>query len=186
MNKIKTIISLLLMFITIDIGNMNVVKYCITDKLETTPTTDDIIISIEKLSNIKIPNYIDGNYIIFAYETANEYNIPIDIAFRLIYTESRFKIGAMSSVGAKGLMQVMPKTFDYHVNKNNINLDNLDDVEMNIKVGMSILKYQYERFGSWKNALIAYNAGASYVYENKELPSNTEYYYKFILNENKS
>lgn len=186
MNKTKKIlIIILLTLISIDVGSTKVVKNNVI-KESTTPSSDDIITFIEETSKIEIPDYADVNYIIFAYETANKFNIPINIAFRVMYTESRFKHSAMSNKGAKGLMQVMPSTYRYHVNKNNLNLDNLDCVEKNIKVGMSILQYQYERFGSWKKALIAYNAGASYVYGNKELPSKTIYYYNFILNENKN
>ena len=39
---------------------------------------------------------------------------------------------------------------------------------------MKLLKYQYNRFNSWRDALIAYNAGASYVVNNKELLKETE------------
>jgi len=188
MVKIKTTLFILLLLISFDVGSSKVIisNFVPRTKEEATINIEIVFNSIENKSGIELPAYIDSSYIMFAYETANDLKIPIKIAFRVMYVESKFKINVVSSEGAKGMMQVMEETRNYHVEKQKLDLNNLDDVEQNIKIGMSILNYQYKRFGSWKKALIAYNAGASYVTKNKELPSKTIYYYNFILNENKN
>ena len=83
--------------------------------------------------------------------------------YGLIRQESRFIMDAKSTVGASGLMQVMPATARWTAKK--IGLDNfttsqLTDRETNIAIGTGYLKLVLDDFaGSMPMAAAAYNAG---------------------------
>ena len=66
---------------------------------------------------------------------ANEYNLPQELVCAVIYTESHFDKDAVSDVGAKGLMQIMPDTFEWLCKREgeNHNIEELTTPEINIK-----------------------------------------------------
>lgn len=82
----------------------------------------------------------------------------------LIRQESRFEPDISSSVGAKGLMQVMPDTADWinlHLDVESYSLSNPED---NVMLGTWYLDYTHEEYGN--NSLYAvasYNAGPGNV-----------------------
>jgi soluble lytic murein transglycosylase len=80
----------------------------------------------------------------------------------VIRTESSFDNYAVSPVGAMGLMQVMPDTGKWMLQKRGAKLgrkSNLFDSELNIELGTAYLANLIGRFGSVEKALVAYNAG---------------------------
>jgi soluble lytic murein transglycosylase len=83
--------------------------------------------------------------------------------YGLIRQESRFVMDARSSVGASGLMQVMPATARWTARKlgmPNFAPDQLRDRETNIAIGTGYLKLVLDDFdGSMPLAAAAYNAG---------------------------
>ena len=85
--------------------------------------------------------------------------------YGLIRQESRFVMDARSTVGASGLMQVMPATARWTANKiglRGFNVDQLTDRETNIAIGTGYLKLVLDDFGgSMPMAAAAYNAGPS-------------------------
>jgi soluble lytic murein transglycosylase len=85
--------------------------------------------------------------------------------FGLIRQESRFVADARSSVGAQGLMQVMPTTARWTARKLGIGgftPDQLTDRETNLAIGTGYLKLVLDSFeGSMPLAAAAYNAGPS-------------------------
>ncbi|HSI55885.1 MAG TPA: transglycosylase SLT domain-containing protein [Ramlibacter sp.] len=85
--------------------------------------------------------------------------------YGLIRQESRFVMDARSSVGASGLMQVMPATARWTARKiglNSFTTDQLTDRETNIAIGTGYLKLVLDDFaGSMPMAAAAYNAGPS-------------------------
>ncbi|MEG2003771.1 MAG: transglycosylase SLT domain-containing protein, partial [Clostridia bacterium] len=52
------------------------------------------------------------DYIDIVTEAATEYNVPPELIFAVIYSESSFDPNAKSKAGAQGLMQLLPSTFD--------------------------------------------------------------------------
>ena len=92
-------------------------------------------------------------------------DIRLDPAFvyGLIRQESRFIIDARSSVGASGLMQIMPTTAKWTAKKlglKNFQVDQLNHRETNIAIGTGYLKLVLDNFqGSMPMAAAAYNAG---------------------------
>jgi soluble lytic murein transglycosylase len=99
---------------------------------------------------------------------AAEYNIPEYIIFAVIETESGFDPDAESTVGARGLMQMMPSTFKWltgpeHLNEN-LDESKLFDPETAIKYGTYYLNYLYKKFDyNWNNTFAAYNGGEGNV-----------------------
>jgi soluble lytic murein transglycosylase len=80
----------------------------------------------------------------------------------LIQMESSFDNYAKSSVGAMGLMQVMPATGKSLAAQRGSKLgraNNLFDAELNIEFGTAYLASLIGRFRSVEAALVAYNAG---------------------------
>ena len=102
----------------------------------------------------------DYSKIVSAY--AKLYEIPEDILYAVIRTESRFDSSAVSSAGAVGLMQLMPETFLWLTNDmtgEHLAEGMIYDPETNIRYGAYYLSMMYERYGVWETAFAAYNAG---------------------------
>jgi len=85
--------------------------------------------------------------------------------YGLIRQESRFVMDARSSVGASGLMQVMPATAKWTARKiglDGFTVDQLHSRDTNIAIGTGYLKLVLDNFeGSQALAAAAYNAGPS-------------------------
>lgn len=91
-------------------------------------------------------------------EAAAEHAIPLDLAYALISAESDFTSYAVSHAGALGYTQVMPTTGEIHCG---LEPAQLFVPRLNIDCGFSYLRMMYDRFGSWRLALIAYHRGPS-------------------------
>ena len=96
---------------------------------------------------------------------AKEINLDPAYVYGLIRQESRFIMDARSTVGASGLMQVMPATARWTAKKiglNSFTIEQLNDRETNIAIGTGYLKLVLDDFsGSMPLAAAAYNAGPS-------------------------
>lgn len=92
---------------------------------------------------------------------SEEYSVPAELVFAVIKVESNFKTNAVSSVGAIGLMQIMPSTHKWLASKlgESTLTALLYDADTNIKYGTYYLQYLYTKFGTWEKAIIAYNWG---------------------------
>ncbi len=98
-------------------------------------------------------------------ERAKEARLDPSYVYGLIRQESRFITDARSSVGATGLMQVMPVTAKWTAKKiglKNFQADQLSQRDTNIAIGTGYLKMVLDNFqGSMPMAAAAYNAGPS-------------------------
>ena len=101
------------------------------------------------------------------YTASAEFGVPVAMILAVIRTESDFRPDAVSDAGAKGLMQLMPQTFLWLCEELNETQENerITDPWINIRYGTYYLSYLYEKFGSWRVALAAYNAGEGRVTE---------------------
>lgn len=97
-----------------------------------------------------------GVYAGMAREAARRYGIPEDLFLRLVQQESNWDPRARSHKGAIGLAQLMPFT------ARSLGVDPHDPVQ-NLNGGARYLAEQYRKFGSWRLALAAYNAGPGAV-----------------------
>ena len=88
--------------------------------------------------------------------SATAHDIPLDIAFSLVYVESRFYPRALSHAGARGLTQVMPATGEWWCDLPPYALYFRRE---NLRCGFSYLSHLHRRLGSWELALASYNVG---------------------------
>ncbi|MCC5966946.1 MAG: lytic transglycosylase domain-containing protein [Natronohydrobacter sp.] len=126
-----------------------------------------------------IPRYSGnyrGAYIEVARAAARKHNIPEDLFLRLVHQESRWNPSAVSHKGAIGLAQLMPGTAELlRVDPN--------DPQQNLEGGARYLRMMYDKFGDWKLALAAYNAGPGAVERHNGIPPfrETQDYVRIIL-----
>ena len=93
------------------------------------------------------------------------YGVPAPIVFAVIKVESDFDPHAVSTAGAKGLMQLTDVTFEWIRSKIGEDSDHVFDPVTNIRYGVYYLSYLYGRFDDWRIAFAAYNAGPNRVSE---------------------
>ena len=117
-----------------------------------------------------------GEYLAHAKAVAQKHGIPEDLFLRLVQQESGWNPGAVSSKGATGLAQLMPAT------ARKLGVD-INDPKQNLEGGARYLKMMYAKFGSWRLALAAYNAGPGAVEKHNGIPpyAETKNYVKAIL-----
>ena len=98
---------------------------------------------------------------------ANQYSLDPSIVFGLIRQESVFDRKARSPVGARGLMQIMPKTGQQiarDLNEQWQSDNSLFNPDVNVKYGSYYFKQLLSRFkGHFALATAAYNAGPGRV-----------------------
>ncbi|MET4128152.1 lytic transglycosylase domain-containing protein [Roseovarius sp. MBR-6] len=117
-----------------------------------------------------------GPYLEMAKQAARRHDVPESLFLRLVQQESGWRADAVSHKGAIGLAQLMPGTARLlGVNPN--------DPRQNLEGGARYLAEQYRKFGSWRLALAAYNAGPQAVEKYGGVPpfKETRNYVKVIL-----
>ena len=99
-----------------------------------------------------------AGFVSTAYRAGREFSVDPLLILAVMAIESRYNPVAESSMGAKGLMQIIPK---YHPEKlpEHGGEQALLDPEVNILVGARILREYLRRFGETETALQMY-AGA--------------------------
>ncbi len=126
-----------------------------------------------------IPRY-DGSqrsaWIETARQAARSNGVPEDLFLRLVRQESGWNPSARSHKGAIGLAQLMPET------ARRLGVDPTDP-RQNLDGGARYLAAQFRKFGSWRLALAAYNAGPGAVEQHGGVPPyrETRDYVRVIL-----
>lgn len=128
---------------------------------------------------VRVPGYAGryrGEYLDMARAAARRHNIPEDLFLRLVHQESGWNPGAVSHAGARGLAQLMPDTA-------RLLGVNPDDPRQNLEGGARYLRMMFDRFGDWRLALAAYNAGPGAVEQHRGVPPyrETTDYVRIIL-----
>lgn len=83
--------------------------------------------------------------------------VPPSLALAVAKVESGFNERAQSSAGARGVMQIMPKTAR---DEFKVSADRLWDPRLNIQLGIAYLERLYDQYGRrWNLALSHYNGG---------------------------
>ena len=111
-------------------------------------------------------------------QDAAENELPVEFFARIIWQESRFNARAVSSKGARGIAQFMPRTADYRGL-----IDPFDPIEA-LKNSASYLRDLKNQFGNLGLAAAAYNAGpgrvAAWLARRRPLPGETRNYVAII------
>jgi soluble lytic murein transglycosylase-like protein len=112
------------------------------------------------------------------HEKAQKYDVDPALVAAVVETESRFRTHARSQVGARGLMQLMPRTGRW------LGANNLYDPNQNVDAGTKYLSYLTQRFdGNLKKTIAAYNAGEGNVRRYQGVPPfrETRSYVKQVM-----
>lgn len=110
-------------------------------------------------------------------ELAARFDLSPALIEALVWQESRWRSGAVSPVGARGLAQLMPGT----AREMGVNAD---DPFANLEGGARYLRAQLDRFGGdVERALAAYNAGPGRVIKSGGIPRirETQHYVSAIM-----
>ncbi len=110
--------------------------------------------------------YNSAIYPLSPWAPEDGYKVDSTLINAVIRQESRFNQSAKSYSGARGLMQIMPKTAQYVAKiknySNDLNSAKLSQPEFNLKLGQDYLEYllngRYVK-GDVVSLLVAYNAG---------------------------
>lgn len=133
----------------------------------------------------------------YVEKAAKDYDLEPSLIYAVIHTESGFDAEAQSGVGACGVMQMMPSSFEWLQEQRGCagkyTTDDLYNPEICIDYGSYLLKYFYDYYGTERSAVAAYNAGfvvgdwladANYSSDGKNLDSipypETENYVKKV------
>jgi len=109
---------------------------------------------IQQLIQQWVPNEDEAKSIArWVYVYSVRFDISPELLLGLMAVESRFDHFAISNVGARGLMQVMP----FWKEELGQPSDNLFEIETNIRYGSAILKHYLTRYKTERRALAAYN-----------------------------
>jgi soluble lytic murein transglycosylase-like protein len=108
--------------------------------------------------NAKALNARADSYADLIAKHAATYHVPPALVKAVMHVESCFDRRAVSSVGARGLMQLMPDTAAL------LGVRDSFDAAQNIEGGARYLSMMREKFpNDWKLVLAAYNAGPNAV-----------------------
>ncbi|MDX9856868.1 MAG: lytic transglycosylase domain-containing protein [candidate division Zixibacteria bacterium] len=139
------------------------------EKLQIFKAIDDFQIGFTEDEVRRLTNVI--------YSESDRYDYDPMFIVAIILTESSFRKGQRSPVGASGLMQVMPFVGEELAGRTGIEWQGeatLFQPETNIKVGTQHLFEQILKFGNIRDALVAYNMGEtrvrSILRQNRPLP----------------
>lgn len=149
-------------------------QYEFSDRLKpNAPKTKD------KVDSAALPRYkgnYKGTYLEVAKAAARKHGVPEDLFLRLVQQESGWNPHAVSHAGATGLAQLMPGTAA------KLGVD-ASDPQQNLDGGARYLAMMYAKFGTWRLALAAYNAGPGAVERHGGIPpyDETRNYVKAIL-----
>ena len=97
---------------------------------------------------------------------ARRHDLDPALLAAVIYQESKFRAGARSSSGAIGLMQLTPQTargIAIRTHGNAFHTKDLYNPEINIRYGAWYLDNLFQKYGSERLVLAAYNAGQGNV-----------------------
>lgn len=141
-NKIKLISLLLILFVIFIIIIVNAVK-------------------------LGVQTVYPRQYVDLVEENAQAFEIDEALLYAIIKTESGFDKNAVSFVGAKGLTQITPDTFQWLQTKTGDSYDEdaLFEPEVSVYYGAYFLDMLLDEFGNTETALAAYHAGRGKVNE---------------------
>ncbi len=144
----------------------------------TSSNSSNYKVYIKETPNKPLESNIANLYDHVISEASHIHGVPFSLLKALIKIESDFNPRAVSSAGARGLMQLMPE------NIKTLKIKNPFDPRENVMGGTRYLKQLISRFnGKLPLALAAYNAGPGVVEKYRQIPpfQETENFVKQVM-----
>jgi hypothetical protein len=145
------------------------------------PQPNDVFHREMQRINVAIRREFFNNSVPFGdliHAKAQKYDVDPLLLAAVVETESSFRTKARSQVGARGLMQLMPRTGRW------LGARNLYDADENVDAGAKYLRYLNARFnGNVTKTIAAYNAGEGNVRRYNGIPPfrETRSYVKNVM-----
>jgi len=137
------------------------------------PEVDESVVAAAEASHA----VVDARPFAELIETVSlKHGVDPALVHAVVQVESNYQPQAVSSRGARGLMQLLPSTAaDFGVR-------NLFDPQSNLEAGVQYLKFLLTRF-NLSQAIAAYNAGPEVVRKHRGIPPfpETQHYVKRVL-----
>lgn len=141
----------------------------LANRLNGKPTRRKSAPSKTKSPRKPVPTYGD-----IIHRAAKTYRIPPNLIAAVIKCESNWQSSALSRKGARGLMQILPKTAKSEFQ---VNPEQLWDPTVNIHVGTAYLRVLANRYaGNPVDTISAYNAGPGRFESGRPIPTETRRY----------
>ena len=129
-----------------------------------TETQSESTVDVQE-EDFRLPTYDKEALEPYIQEAAAMHGVNPDLVRAVVQTESQFNPLAVSPVGAKGLMQLMPSTAKH------MGLEDPFDPRQNVLSGTKYLSLMLDRFnGNTALALAGYNAGPGNVRRYRGVP----------------
>jgi soluble lytic murein transglycosylase-like protein len=149
--------------------NQNSEEQGVVDTAVSTPSMATIPsdLPVDKPQSAVVPSYLKRGerFHPLIVRVSREHHVDPALVKAIIMAESGYNPQAISKVGARGLMQLMPQTAD------SLGVQDIFDPEENVSGGVKYLKQLLNEFGGEiKLALAAYNAGSRKVRTCKGVP----------------
>ncbi len=133
-----------------------------------------------RLKNAKMPQDQLELTVNTLYEASREHDVDYRLVLAIMEAESNFDHGAVSSRGARGIMQIRPVLAEYlskDVGITFVDEEDLHEPDFNIKVGVYYLSRLDKDFNDLKQVIHAYNVGHNRAREerSKKASPNTRY-----------
>ncbi len=113
-------------------------------------------------------------------QSSRRYHVDANLLRAVIAIESCYNPDAVSSAGARGLMQIMPDT----AKRFGVDVAKSDQPVLNIQTGTRYLRFLQQRYkGELEKVLAAYNAGEGKVDRHQGIPpyKETRLYVKNVI-----
>ena len=156
-------------------GHLNVQVYYLRRLLLSEKVSLDPFSLPKPLAKLLYPRVYYG----YVRQYSKQYNINENISYALMHQESLFRENAISRSGARGLMQIMPRTGAWLIKMLFKKYrPNIDDPKTNIHLGI----YYFSRLirkndNDFRWASIAYNGGPGNLRKWKSAYYNGDFYY---------
>ncbi|HXA19735.1 MAG TPA: lytic transglycosylase domain-containing protein [Thermoanaerobaculia bacterium] len=150
-------------------------------RTESEPQSNDVFHQEMRRINVALRREFFTNAVPFGdiiHAKAQKYDVDPSLLAAVVETESSFRSHARSQVGARGLMQLMPRTGRW------LGARNLYNAEENVDAGAKYLRYLNARFdGNLTKTIAAYNAGEGNVRRYNGIPPfrETRSYVKTVM-----
>ena len=145
-------------------------------------TTQDFILIHQLIEDYSYQRISDTQKLASTlHKYTSRYKVDPLLALAVLHEESHFKIDAVSSKGALGLMQVLPETgreIASNLNIRNFSTQKIFDPHVNVRMGIWYLMFLKKKFRNNRIlVLTAYNIGPTRLVEMRQNGIKPDYRY---------